>query len=104
MPIQFRCPTCDRRLSIGTRKAGAPVTCPNCDTRVTGPIPDAEPGAPGRNRRFPLVAVSVGVVLALAVGVGAVFALKKTPPKEAEQARVDPPATAPAPPATHPSS
>jgi hypothetical protein len=36
MPIQFRCPACDRMLGIAKRKAGTSVKCPRCaaDVRV----------------------------------------------------------------------
>lgn len=36
MPIQFRCPSCDRMLGIAKRKAGSSVKCPRCaaDVRV----------------------------------------------------------------------
>ncbi len=36
MPIQFRCPSCDRMLGIAKRKAGTSVKCPRCaaDVRV----------------------------------------------------------------------
>jgi biopolymer transport protein ExbD len=36
MPIQFRCHHCRQVLSITSKKAGLPVTCPNCreETRV----------------------------------------------------------------------
>jgi phage FluMu protein Com len=43
VPIQFRCPKCDRRLSIAQRKAGEETICPNCKTHITVPIDDAPP-------------------------------------------------------------
>ena len=30
MPIQFACPECRQRLSIGSRKAGTEILCPKC--------------------------------------------------------------------------
>jgi hypothetical protein len=91
--IQFRCSACDRLLSIGSRKAGARIICPKCYSAIVVPVPDAEPPAPARaERRFPLVAVAVGLAGLLVVGVGAVLALRK--PKEVEQAYVETPAPA----------
>jgi hypothetical protein len=81
-------------LSIGTRKAGLRTVCPKCYATITVPVPDAEsPARPRSERWSPLVLVAIGVVLLLAAGVGAVFALRKPEPKEVEQARVEPPAT-----------
>lgn len=37
MPIQFRCPSCDRMLGIAKRKAGSTVKCPRCATDVSVP-------------------------------------------------------------------
>src|SRR4051794_9742745 len=37
MPIQFACPRCAKRLSIGTRKAGATINCPVCNQKVIVP-------------------------------------------------------------------
>ena len=43
MPIQFRCPTCGKLLSIAQRKAGSQLLCPFCRAAVTVPIDDAPP-------------------------------------------------------------
>ncbi len=40
MPIRFKCPTCERMLSIARRKAGTRVVCPRCEDDVT--VPDAD--------------------------------------------------------------
>lgn len=37
MPIQFRCPACDRMLGIARRKAGTVVKCPRCNAEVRVP-------------------------------------------------------------------
>jgi hypothetical protein len=37
MPIQFRCPACDRMLGIARRKAGTVVSCPRCGADVRVP-------------------------------------------------------------------
>lgn len=37
MPIQFRCPACDRMLGIARRKAGTVVKCPRCGAEVRVP-------------------------------------------------------------------
>ncbi len=37
MPIQFRCPACDRMLGIARRKAGTVVKCPRCAAEVRVP-------------------------------------------------------------------
>ena len=37
MPIQFRCPSCDRMLGIAKRKAGSSVKCPRCGADVSVP-------------------------------------------------------------------
>jgi hypothetical protein len=37
MPIQFRCPACDRLLGIARRKAGMMVKCPRCSVEVQVP-------------------------------------------------------------------
>ncbi len=107
--IQFRCPKCDRRLSIASRKAGIQVTCPNCERPVT--VPDANPApalaassslTPRTERRYPPVAGFVAIMV-LAVGIAAGFSFRKQA-RTADQSRVDPlPATAPTPPTTIPS-
>lgn len=43
MSILFRCPRCDKRLSIAERKAGTHTFCPNCNASVAVPIDDAPP-------------------------------------------------------------
>lgn len=40
MPIRFKCPTCERMLSIARRKAGTRVVCPRCEDDVM--VPDAD--------------------------------------------------------------
>jgi len=40
MPIRFKCPTCERMLSIARRKAGSQIVCPRCEEDVT--VPDAD--------------------------------------------------------------
>jgi hypothetical protein len=47
MPIQFRCPQCSVRLSIGRRKAGTRIQCPRCATATTVPLADEQTGASG---------------------------------------------------------
>lgn len=42
MPVRFRCTFCQRKLTIGSRKAGLVVPCPICNTPVTVP----QPGSP----------------------------------------------------------
>lgn len=39
MPIRFRCPRCQQRLSIGSHKTGALIQCPTCKDQVR--VPDA---------------------------------------------------------------
>ncbi len=41
MPIRFRCPHCQQRLSIGTHKTGSLIDCPTCKEKVKVPD-DAE--------------------------------------------------------------
>jgi hypothetical protein len=49
MPIRFRCPFCNQRLGIGSRKAGTVVSCPTCHGQVTVPRPQDQPaGAAGQ--------------------------------------------------------
>ncbi len=43
MPIQFRCPKCDIRLTIIQREAGTPMICPRCEATITVPGDDASP-------------------------------------------------------------
>jgi biopolymer transport protein ExbD len=44
MPIQFRCPSCEKKLSAASRKAGREVTCPACGRSVQVPALAADPG------------------------------------------------------------
>ncbi|MCA8994350.1 MAG: biopolymer transporter ExbD [Planctomycetaceae bacterium] len=37
MPIIFRCPGCNKKLSVTRRKAGQPVDCPKCQKRIVVP-------------------------------------------------------------------
>lgn len=37
MPIEFRCPNCDKKLKTGEDKAGRVAKCPQCATAVTVP-------------------------------------------------------------------
>lgn len=37
MPIRFRCPHCQQRLSIGSHKTGVSIECPTCKAQVTVP-------------------------------------------------------------------
>lgn len=37
MPVQFRCDTCNGKLSIATRKIGQSVACPRCHESMTVP-------------------------------------------------------------------
>jgi hypothetical protein len=43
VPILFRCPTCDKRLSIAKRKAGTQTFCPYCRAAVAVPVDDTPP-------------------------------------------------------------
>lgn len=42
MPIRFRCPQCQQRLSIGAHKAGTLIDCPTCKERVKVPVEGEE--------------------------------------------------------------
>lgn len=50
MAIAFRCTRCRARLHVPSRRAGASVTCPRCDTRVVVPetAPDEAPAFESR--------------------------------------------------------
>ena len=95
MPIRFRCPACARRLSIATRKAGAPVACPNCRQAVTvpGPPPADEPASGGGRELLRTACVALVLVGGLAAVLA--VALRKPAAPGTEQARVDPPAPIP---------
>ncbi len=43
MPIQFRCPECQRRLAAPRRKAGAALHCPSCQALIA--VPESADGA-----------------------------------------------------------
>lgn len=43
MPIEFRCPNCDKKLKTGDDKAGKAAKCPQCGTAITVPTADAPP-------------------------------------------------------------
>ena len=43
MPIHFKCPTCKRRLSVGSQQAGKEAACPNCSATIR--IPTKEDAA-----------------------------------------------------------
>ncbi|HIQ22024.1 MAG TPA: hypothetical protein EYH34_12450 [Planctomycetes bacterium] len=45
MPIRFHCTRCRRLLSIGSRKAGAEVTCPKCGAIQRVPSPEVAAAA-----------------------------------------------------------
>jgi hypothetical protein len=74
MPIQFRCPSCDRMLGIAKRKAGSSVKCPRCAADV----------------RVPALA---GIAIETNGPIGAAPAIPKEP-KEPKEPKVS--ATAPA--------
>ncbi len=89
MAIQFRCPACDRLLSIATRKAGARTACPSCKTTVTVP---GTPPAEGGGLRTVLVTACVALVLFGGLALALTLALRKPAAPAGEQARVEPPA------------
>ena len=91
LPIQFRCPACDRRLSIATRKAGTSTACPNCNAAVTVPGPPRE--EPASRSRTILVTVCVALGLFGALAVVLAVTLRKPGSPVVEQVRVDPAAT-----------
>jgi biopolymer transport protein ExbD len=45
MPIQFRCPGCQQKLSVASRKAGRDVNCPACGGSVRVPLLTADSAA-----------------------------------------------------------
>ena len=97
MAIRFRCPACDRRLSIATRKAGARTACPNCKATVTVPGPpragEADRREPAGGFRTALVTACVALALFGGLALALTVALRKPAAPGAEQARVDPPTT-----------
>jgi len=44
MPIRLRCPHCNAKLSIASRKAGQTINCPGCNTSIE--VPPSEDTAP----------------------------------------------------------
>lgn len=87
MAIQFRCPGCNRRLSIATRKAGTQTACPACGAVVT--VPGAAPSEdePARGFRALLPTAAVALVLCGGLALAMFFALKK-PAAPTEHAQV----------------
>ena len=58
MPIQFRCPACERTLSIARRKAGSSVKCPQCAAMVMVPAMAGvaiESSEPASQKRLPVI-------------------------------------------------
>lgn len=58
MPIQFRCPACERTLSIARRKAGTSVKCPQCAAMVMVPAMAGvaiETTEPANQKRLPVI-------------------------------------------------
>jgi hypothetical protein len=53
MPIRFRCPFCNQRLGIGSRKAGTVVSCPTCHGQVTVPPAEGPPAGASPQRSAP---------------------------------------------------
>jgi hypothetical protein len=47
MPIDFRCPKCDRLLRTGDDTAGRKACCPQCGAIMTVPTPAPEAAGPG---------------------------------------------------------
>jgi phage FluMu protein Com len=100
--IQFRCPACDRRLSIASRKAGARIACPSCKGSVSVPgapptDADTEDAAPGNGRAL-LVTAAVAVLLFGGLALALTFALQNKPaPQEVEQSRAEPALVQPTP-------
>lgn len=96
MPIQFRCPACDRLLSLATRKAGAQIACPNCKAAVTVPgatAPSespAEEAEPASNLRTIFVTACVALFLVGGLAVALTLALRKPTDRNTEQAKVEP--------------
>lgn len=100
MPIPFRCPACDRRLSIATRKAGTRTTCPNCKAVVTVPgapaAPETDSEAEGPSTlRTVLATACVALFLFGGLSVALALALRKPADRAPEQAKVDSAAVAP---------
>src|ERR1700741_194264 len=44
MTIQFRCPSCNKKLSVSAAWAGRERTCPNCDAKFVVPYEEAPAG------------------------------------------------------------
>lgn len=103
MAIQFRCPGCNRRLSIATRKAGAQTACPACRTLVTVPGEASSEDEPARGFRALLPTAAVAVVLCGGLALVMFFALKKPAPPTQPTEQVQAASTAiPTPPAEPP--
>lgn len=43
MPIRIRCPACNAKLSVASRKAGQTIKCPGCKSPIPVPAADAPP-------------------------------------------------------------
>lgn len=43
MPIQFKCPHCEKGLEAGDGLAGKKGNCPNCGNEITVPKDDSKP-------------------------------------------------------------
>jgi len=104
VPIQFRCPKCDIRLTIIQREAGTPMICPRCEATITVPGDDASPtGLPELARPISRIlsspipngpplpsrwanpwlrvgAICAGFVLFLAVSIAVALAIRKPAP------------------------
>jgi hypothetical protein len=90
VPIVFRCPACDRRLSIATRKAGTSIACPNCHAASVVPGTPAESQEePARGFRTVILTAGLALVLFGGLALALTFALRK--PAAPEQAKVEPP-------------
>ena len=94
MPIVFHCSACNRRLSIGTRKAGTRTACPHCKamTPVPGTPADAEVESAGT---FRTILLTAGVAILLFGGLGLALTLALRKPAAPEQAKVETPTPAP---------
>ncbi len=89
MPIVFRCPACDRRLSIATRKAGASIACPNCQATAVVPGTPAQPGEEAADGSRTLI-LTAALALTLFGGLAIALTLALRKPAAPEQAKVEP--------------